>query len=348
MSKYSVKKPYTVLVAVVLVLVLGFVSFTKMTTDLLPSINLPYLMVVTTYPGASPEKVESSVTAPLESALGTVTGVENVTSTSAENYSMVMLEFEEDTNMDSAMVKVSSAVDQVSGQLPDLAGTPSIMEITPDMMATMYVSASYDGKDIYDLSSFAEDELLPYLERQSGVASVSTVGMVERQVEVRLNQTKIDQVNDKMLVKVSSKLADAKQELDDSYQKLVDSQQDLTDGKNDLLDGQQKLDDGKNELTDGAKKTYQTLVDSGYQLSALVEHQNRCRGRGCQAAAAEGRPAGEYPEAGDLRNCDGAAYPRGHSGHCGSAGGPGHGCRNGGQTGGRLLHRAAARGRYRL
>ncbi len=274
MSKYSVKKPYTVLVAVVLVLVLGFVSFTKMTTDLLPSINLPYLMVVTTYPGASPEKVESSVTAPLESALGTVTGVENVTSTSAENYSMVMLEFEEDTNMDSAMVKVSSAVDQVSGQLPDLAGTPSIMEITPDMMATMYVSASYDGKDIYDLSSFAEEELLPYLERQSGVASVSTVGMVERQVEVRLNQTKIDQVNDKMLVKVSSKLADAKQELDDSYQKLVDSQQDLTDGKNDLLDGQKELDDGKNELTDGAKKTYQTLVDSGYQLSALVEQLN--------------------------------------------------------------------------
>ncbi len=274
MSKYSVKKPYTVLVAVVLVLVLGFVSFTKMTTDLLPSINLPYLMVVTTYPGASPEKVESSVTAPLESALGTVTGVENVTSTSAENYSMVMLEFDEDTNMDSAMVKVSSAVDQVAGQLPDLAGTPSIMEITPDMMATMYVSASYDGKDIYDLSSFAEEELLPYLERQSGVASVSTVGMVERQVEVRLNQTKIDQVNDKMLVKVSSKLADAKQELDDAYQKLVDSQQDLTDGKNDLLDGQQELDDGKNELTDSAKKTYQTLVDSGYQLSALVEQLN--------------------------------------------------------------------------
>ena len=68
MSKYSVKKPYTVLVAVVLVLVLGFVSFTKMTTDLLPSINLPYLMVVTTYPGASPEKVESSVTAPLMTA----------------------------------------------------------------------------------------------------------------------------------------------------------------------------------------------------------------------------------------------------------------------------------------
>ena len=274
MSKYSVKKPYTVLVAVVLVLVLGFVSFTKMTTDLLPSINLPYLMVVTTYPGASPEKVESSVTEPLESALGTVTGVENVTSTSAENYSMVMLEFDEDTNMDSAMVKVSSAVDQVAGQLPDLAGTPSIMEITPDMMATMYVSASYDGKDIYDLSSFAEEELLPYLERQSGVASVSTVGMVEQQVEVRLNQTKIDQVNDKMLVKVSSKLADAKQELDDSYQKLVDSQQDLTDGKNDLLDGQKELDDGKNELTDGAKKTYQTLVDSGYQLSALVEQLN--------------------------------------------------------------------------
>ena len=275
MSKYSVKKPYTVLVAVVLVLVLGFVSFTKMTTDLLPSINLPYLMVVTTYPGASPEKVESSVTAPLESTLGTVTGVENVTSTSAENYSMVMLEFDEDTNMDSAMVKVSSAVDQVAGQLPDLAGTPSIMEITPDMMATMYVSASYDGKDIYDLSSFAEEELLPYLERQSGVASVSTVGMVERQVEVRLNQTKIDQVNDKMLVKVSSKLADAKQELDDSYQKLVDSQQDLADGKNDLLDGQQDDASGLGHLDAGGHVVAEKQLFDGHRIGPGQRHKLR-------------------------------------------------------------------------
>ena len=144
MSKYSVKKPFTVLVAVVMLLVLGIVSFTKMTTDLLPSISLPYILVITTYPGASPEKVENDVTQVLESALGTVNGVENVTSVSNENYSMITLEFAEDTNMDSAMVKLSSQIDQI--ELPDMAGTPSLLEISPDMMATclLYTSDAAD------------------------------------------------------------------------------------------------------------------------------------------------------------------------------------------------------------
>ena len=88
MIKYSVKKPFTVLVAVIIVLVIGFVSLSGMKTDLLPEMNMPYMMVITTYPGASPEKVEESVTKPMESALCTISGVENVTSTSTENYLM--------------------------------------------------------------------------------------------------------------------------------------------------------------------------------------------------------------------------------------------------------------------
>ena len=102
MSKFSVKNPYTVFVAVVICLILGVVSFTRMSTDLLPEFSLPYVVVVTTYPGASPDKVESTVTEPLESGLGTVNGVENVTSTSNENYCTVMLEFAEETNMEEA------------------------------------------------------------------------------------------------------------------------------------------------------------------------------------------------------------------------------------------------------
>ena len=105
MPKYSVKKPFTVLVAVILVVVLGFVSLTGMQTDLLPSMNLPYLLVITTYPGASPEQVESDVTQPLENSLSTLNGVKNVNSQSNENYSLVILEYQDDTDMDSAMVK---------------------------------------------------------------------------------------------------------------------------------------------------------------------------------------------------------------------------------------------------
>ena len=213
LSKFSVKKPFTVLVGVVLILVLGFVSLSKMQTDLLPAMSLPYLMVITTYPGASPEKVQDEVTGPLESALGTVNGVENVTSTSNENYSMVMLEFAEDTNMDSAMVKVSAQINQLADTLPDMAGTPTILEVSMDMMATQYVAVDYEGMDIYQLTEYVEDEIVPAIERVGGVASVSATGLVEKTVEVSLNQEKIDQVNNKLLVKVSDRLADAEREL---------------------------------------------------------------------------------------------------------------------------------------
>ncbi len=84
MEKFSVKKPFTVLVAVIMILMLGFVAVTKMQTNLLPDVSTPYLMVVTVYPGASPERVESEVSDVLENALGTVPGVDNITATSAK------------------------------------------------------------------------------------------------------------------------------------------------------------------------------------------------------------------------------------------------------------------------
>ncbi len=220
MAKFSVKKPFTILVAVIMVLVLGFVSITRMTTDLLPSMSLPYMMVITTYPGASPEKVESGVTEPMESGLGTVTGVKNVYSTSNENYSLVELEFEDGTDMDSAMVKVSSAVQQVSAALPDSCGTPSIMEISMDMMATMYTAVSREDMDIYETSDYVRDDVIPYIERQPGVASVSSVGVVEKSVQVELNKEKIDEINAALLAKTNEKLADAKRELDNAKAKV--------------------------------------------------------------------------------------------------------------------------------
>ena len=153
MEKFSVKKPFTILVMVVAIIILGFVSLSGMTTDLLPKMSLPYLLVITTYPGASPEKVESSVSEPVESALGSISGVKNVYSMSYENYGIVELEFADGTDMDSAMVKVSSALDSVKSALPEECGSPNIMEISMDMMASVYLAASYEGKDIQDRKS---------------------------------------------------------------------------------------------------------------------------------------------------------------------------------------------------
>ena len=249
MPKYSVKKPFTILVAVILVLVLGFVSLTGIQTDLLPSMNLPYLLVMTTYPGASPEQVEADVTQPLENSLSTLNGVKNVTSQSNENYSLIFLEYQDDTDMDSAMVKASTAVNQLGDTLPDMASTPTLIEISPDMMATQYIAVDYDGMDIYELSDYVKDTVMPQLERVDGVASVSTTGLVEKTVQITLNQEKIDTVNDKLLVKVSDRLADAKKELDSNKAKINSSLKELDDAQAQLDAGKAELNTQKADVT---------------------------------------------------------------------------------------------------
>ena len=105
-SKFSVKKPYTVIVGIVLIIILGVVSFREMTVDLLPSMNLPYAMVMTTYPGASPEEVEEIVTRPVEQTMATVSNISNVQSVSSENVSTVILEFDQTANMDSVTIEM--------------------------------------------------------------------------------------------------------------------------------------------------------------------------------------------------------------------------------------------------
>ena len=115
LSKLSVKKPYTVIVGVILVIVLGAVSLTKMTTDLLPDMSLPYALVITTDMGASPEKVESDVTAPVEASMATTSSIKNVSSASYDNYSMVILEYEQNANMDSVIIEIQQKLDQLEG-----------------------------------------------------------------------------------------------------------------------------------------------------------------------------------------------------------------------------------------
>ena len=263
MPKFSVKKPFTILVAVILVIVLGFVSLSGMQTDLLPNMNLPYLLVVTTYPGASPERVESDVTQPLESSLSTINGVKNVTSQSNENFSMIVLEFEDDTDMDSAMVKASTAINQMGDSLPDLASAPTLIEMSPDMMATQYVAVDCEGMDIFELSKYAEEEIIPNLERVNGVASISTTGLVEQTVQITLDQDKIDEVNDKLLVQVSDRLADAKKQLDDA-------EAGIQDGLSQLNKAQAELDSGKAELETQKKSITDQLRDAVEQLNEQI------------------------------------------------------------------------------
>lgn len=268
MPKFSVKKPYTVLVGVIALLVFGFVTFSKLSTDLLPEMELPYVVVVTTYPGAAPERVESQVTEVLESALGTVNGVENLTSTSSENYSMLTLEFSEGTNMDSAMINLSTALDQVT--LPDKCGKPMLLEVSMDMMPTMEVTVDYDDMDIYELSEFAENTLIPYLERQTGVASVTGMGLVDEMVEVRLDKEKVDDLNDRLAAHVDDSLAEAKDKLDSADAELASAQSKLDEGKKTLEDQQNST---SSELAKGSQMLDEAMATRAAYSAQLTSLQ---------------------------------------------------------------------------
>lgn len=260
LEKFSVKKPLTVVVAVILVFVLGFISFGGMTSDLLPEMELPYVIAITPYPGASPEKVEAAVTRPLETTLGTAGGIKNVTSISNENASMVMLEFEQDTNMDSAMIELSNSLDMVKSALPDGVGTTTMLKISPDMMPVMVMAVDSDGMDVRELSAYVSETLLPAFERLDGVASVTASGLVENRVRISLDQDKIDALNDKVLATVDSGLAKAQQE--------------LREGKKQLEEGKRQLEEGKAALSTQKDTTISELAASSAQLANAIAQLN--------------------------------------------------------------------------
>lgn len=248
LPKFSVKKPLTVFVAMILVLVLGVVSFTKMTTDLLPSMNLPYVIAYTPYPGASPEKVENTVTNPLEEVFATVSGVENVTSISNENVSMVILEFSQDTNMDSAMIDLNGQVDLVKSKFDDTVGSTTLMKLNPDMMPIMMVSVDVDGMSQEEISTYVNDEIIPSLERIEGVASVSATGLVESQLQITLDTDKIDSLNKKIKANINSELDKNEKKIDDGIAKLDKSEKELDKKSQEQIS---KLSEASVELESG-------------------------------------------------------------------------------------------------
>lgn len=202
LSSFSVKKPITIIMSILIVIILGVVSLTNLTTDLLPSINLPYAVVSTTYFGASPEVIEQMITKPIENSMATVSNIKNIQSVSEENNSMVILEFNEETNMDSALVEMREKLDMITSYMPSDVGNPMIMKINPDMMPIMNFSLSRKDQPISDLTLWFESVIVPRLERIPGVASVSVTGTAKNEIQVRLNDDKIKAINEKMMQSV--------------------------------------------------------------------------------------------------------------------------------------------------
>ncbi|MGN0491982.1 efflux RND transporter permease subunit [Ruminococcus sp.] len=298
LSKFSVKKPMTVFVCVVIIIVLGIVSFTKMTPDLLPNMDFPYAMIMTTYGGQTPETVESTVTKPLEQSISTIDGVKEITSNSAENYSVLIIEFEDGTNMDTATVDLRSSLDTISDSWPDGVGTPYLIKANPSMLPVAMTAVEYEGKGRNELSDYVSNELINKLEGIDGVASVSDKGIVVEEENIVISQKKIDALNKKISAALDDQFADAedkldsaKKEIDDNISKaesgsqtisssieqinaqqeavasqLEDAQKNAESGKTQLLSAKMQLLDQKSSLT----QTKQTL-ETAYQALLSIK-----------------------------------------------------------------------------
>ena len=270
MSKFSVKKPLTIFVAVIAVLVLGVVAYLKMTPDLLPNMDFPYVMIMTTYPGASPEKVEAEVTKPLEQTMSTLEHIKEVTSTSSENYSMVVLEFEESVDLDTIGVDIQQNITALDAAWDDMVGTPYVMKINPSMLPVEVAAVSMEGMDTVQLTQFLNDTLLNKLEGVPGVAQISTEGMVEQQLHVILDQQMLDALNEKIAAAINGELDEAaaeltekKQELEDAKAKMDSAKAQLNAGKNSLS---QQLSQGEAELN----KKQTELISAKAQLNDQI------------------------------------------------------------------------------
>lgn len=266
LSKLSVRKPYTVLVAVVLILVLGFLSFRNMSTDLLPDMEFPYAIVMTTYPGASPEEVESAVTKPVEQAMASISNMKEVSSVSNSNVSVVILEFNDNTDMNTATIDMRESLDMVSSQWDDTIGSPTIMKINPDMMPIMVAAIDFDNIDRVEVTNRAKTDIIPDLESVEGVASVNTSGEVQKKVEVIIQQDKLDKMNKKVKAAVEGKLDDAKEKISKNKKKIKD-------GKDTLSQQQQKtaeeLAKGEAKLAKSSEKMQKTLKKLNSSLKQL-------------------------------------------------------------------------------
>ena len=282
MSKYSVKKPLTIIVLVIVIIALGIVSVVRMTPDLLPSIDLPYMVVMTTYPGATPEEVQEEVTKPLEQNLATLENLKTIQSISNANYSLVVLEFENGSPMDTAMVDTLQSVDLVEGSWDDTIGSPYIMKINPTMIPIMVAAVDMEGKDTRELSAFVNETLKNELEGTTGVASVQAGGLLEAQINVLLDKQKIDDLNDKLIAHINEEMAKARSEINsgisqvDSAQAKIKSQQKQIQKakKNAMKQVDKAVDNAYNTASDAAKQAQATIGQAQGAVNSITNAQS--------------------------------------------------------------------------
>ena len=259
MAGFSVKKPLTVFVAVLGIIVLGVVAYLKMTPDLLPNMDFPYVIIVTSDPGASPESVEQAITKPMEQSMSTLDKIKDVTSTSQNSVSMVLLEFEDGVNMDTVSVDIQQKISVLQGSWEDTVSAPYVLKINPSMLPVMVAAVSREDMDVYELSDFVTDELSGKLEGVSGVASISVSGAVTREAHVILDEKKLDALSEKLAEAVKKQLGKAEGQLLSAKKEVEKGQAALASAKKAMADG---IVTAPGKAADAAAKELEKLIEA--------------------------------------------------------------------------------------
>ncbi|RNB88312.1 efflux RND transporter permease subunit [Brevibacillus nitrificans] len=190
LSELSIKRPVTMIMLTVAMLIFGFVSLPRLAIDLMPELNFPVAVVVTSVDGGSPSEVEKLVTKPIENALGTVSDLDSISSVSIEGASQVILMFNWGTDLDQATLDMREKVDQVRGALPDSAHAPRVLRIDPNSQPIIQFAVTGDA-DVNKLKDMAEDLIQSRLERIDGVASAAINGGQDRVIDVIVDPAKL-------------------------------------------------------------------------------------------------------------------------------------------------------------
>ena len=188
-TKFVLKRPVTAVLAVLCLLVFGLSSVLSSKMELIPEMNYPMLLISSTYAGASPEDVNDLVTKPIEDSVGTLSGIKNVQTSSQENVSIVILEYQYGSDMNKAYSDLKKKMDNI--KLPDDVDTPTVMEFNLNEMPSVTLSVNDSTQD--NLYNYVNDKIVPEFEKISSVASVNVSGGQEGYIRVRLIPEKLNQ-----------------------------------------------------------------------------------------------------------------------------------------------------------
>ncbi|MDR1135492.1 MAG: efflux RND transporter permease subunit [Clostridiales Family XIII bacterium] len=189
-AKFSINHPASVVVLIAALSIIGVMSMAQMPTDLLPEMDLPYAVVMTSYPGAGPEEIEEQVTKPIENVVATISNIDIMMSESAANSSSVIIGFNFGTNMDSAMADIRDKISLAESYLPADVDKPMLIQFNPNMMPIFTFAIDSDQLSLAQLQNIAENSIEPRLSRIAGVASVSVSGGLEREIRLSVDPIK--------------------------------------------------------------------------------------------------------------------------------------------------------------